>query len=700
MILPKKIALALILFLLVQIPTLLFSQSEAIQRIMENLSETQDLQTDFTELIEELELLENNPVNINSNQVEQLHRLFLISEFQLENIKKYIEENDILLSISELLLIEGFLPEHLEMLTPFIVTNPVRKFELPSFKKLTKYGRHDAFFRYQRILEKSAGYEDFLEGSSLNSRYLGTPDKYYLKYKYTYSRQLQFGFTVEKDAGELFFRNHENEVIRTAIGNAFKQGFDFNSFHLYAQDLGLIKQVAVGDYRLLFGQGLTLWTGLSFGKAADPTQLKRFESFIKPYSSATEDGFLRGAAIHIGQKRWSTVFFYSKNKQDATVQTDENGNTSVSTLLYTGFHRTVSELSKKDIVDVELYGGRFKFTANRYSLGFTAFNTNLSKDLISSYSPDNLYDFRGNNLSNFGFDYGFNFWRAHFYGEVSHSSKGGNALLSGVNIPFSSRVHISLLYRNYESDYQNLFAASMSENSSPTNEKGFFAGTSILLTKKFSLQAYADYFSFPWLKYEQDAPSKGLEYRALLLYEHSRTVKMHLKYKYKQKEINTRADTFGEVNYLTDQTKWGWQYQINYRLSDRFDLRNRVEIIKYIEGTDNPSLGYMLYQDINYNSANHKFGSNTRFAVFNTDSYSSAVYAYENDVLYAFSIPAYSGKGVRFYQLLNYDLRKNIKLWFRYSLSYYPNLRLISSGLDEISGSIKSEIKFQLRIKI
>ncbi|RLD39148.1 MAG: hypothetical protein DRI74_01620 [Bacteroidetes bacterium] len=681
-------------------PTLLFSQSETIQQTLENLSENQDVILDYSELIEELETLENHPININSDNINQLHNLFLLDEYQLENLKSYIQENGSLLSIYELLLIDGFTKENIEIIRPFIEAKPVEKINIPNIRQLSKYGHHDIFLRYQRILEKQKGFENFEDGSNPNSYYLGNADKYYLKYKYNYSKQFQWGFTAEKDAGELFIEEPKNENLQAEVENYFQRGFDFSSFHIYGQNLGLIKQIAIGDYHLLFGQGLTLWTGLSFGKSADAVQLKRFESFIKPNTSSNENGFLRGAAIHIGKRQWSTVFFYSKNKQDATLQIDENGNEYISTLLYTGLHRTVLEMSKKDIVDIQIFGGRFKYTLNAFAIGITAYNTKLSKDLISDNTLENIFDFRGNNLTNYGLDYAFKIWKAHFYGEVGLSSTGGKAIISGISLPFNSRVKLSLLYRNYEKNYHSLYASSLAENSNANNEKGFFVGTQILLSKKLSLQAYADFFSFPWIKYEQDSPSQGVEYRAKLYYDYNKNIRMYLKFKYKQKEVNTQSPTVSEVNYLHKETRSNLQYQINYMLNNRFELKNRVEISKFTDKNSDISLGFMLLQDVSYQSINQKFGSNTRFAIFNTDSFSSAIYAYENDVLYAFSIPAYFGQGIRFYQLINYKISQKIKLWFRYSLSYYPKNKNIGSGLDEIEGSTKSEVKIQLRIKI
>ncbi|MCK5535804.1 MAG: helix-hairpin-helix domain-containing protein, partial [Bacteroidales bacterium] len=87
-----------------------------------------------------------------------------------------------------------------------------------------------------------------------------------------------------------------------------------------------------------------------------------------------------------------------------------------------------------------------------------------------------------------------------------------------------------------------------------------------------------------------------------------------------------------------------------------------------------------------------------RYALFNT-TYNTRIYAYENDILYAFSIPAYFYQGTRFYANIKYSLAKKVDFWLRWSQFYYPNLETISSGLNEIKGNTKSEIKAQLRIR-
>jgi hypothetical protein len=48
---------------------------------------------------------------------------------------------------------------------------------------------------------------------------------------------------------------------------------------------------------------------------------------------------------------------------------------------------------------------------------------------------------------------------------------------------------------------------------------------------------------------------------------------------------------------------------------------------------------------------------------------------------------------------MKYDVSKNVDLWLRYATTYYNGKNLIGSGLDEIQGSSKSEIKVQIMVK-
>ena len=92
-----------------------------------------------------------------------------------------------------------------------------------------------------------------------------------------------------------------------------------------------------------------------------------------------------------------------------------------------------------------------------------------------------------------------------------------------------------------------------------------------------------------------------------------------------------------------------------------------------------------------------KYSGIIRLQYFETDSYNSRIYAYENDVLYSYAIPAFSDKGMRFYATFNYDATKNLSIWLRWASTIYTNKNIIGTGLDQINSSRKQELKIQVR---
>ena len=65
-------------------------------------------------------------------------------------------------------------------------------------------------------------------------------------------------------------------------------------------------------------------------------------------------------------------------------------------------------------------------------------------------------------------------------------------------------------------------------------------------------------------------------------------------------------------------------------------------------------------------------------------------------MLYSFSIPVFYDKGFRYYLNFNYDVNKKMTVCLRWAQTINKDKITIGSGLDQIYGSNKSEIKIQL----
>ena len=126
--------------------------------------------------------------------------------------------------------------------------------------------------------------------------------------------------------------------LQSLIGSKLNNGFDFYSGHVSLRDIGFLKALTIGDFQLEFGQGLTLWSGLSFGKSSDAINLKRFARGVRPNTSANENLLFSGSS-HDYRHQTFVIFsaFYSSHKIDANlVELDTLDNESVFSFFPSG----------------------------------------------------------------------------------------------------------------------------------------------------------------------------------------------------------------------------------------------------------------------------------------------------------------------------------------------------------------------------
>jgi hypothetical protein len=113
--------------------------------------------------------------------------------------------------------------------------------------------------------------------------------------------------------------------------------------------------------------------------------------------------------------------------------------------------------------------------------------------------------------------------------------------------------------------------------------------------------------------------------------------------------------------------------------------------------SNHTSYGLALAQDIRADIG--KFQLTGRYVLFDTDDYDTRQYMYENDVLLAFSMPAYFGLGVRKMIMVKYKINRHLSVWVRYASTRYHEAEKIETIDNTIDQSIKNDLKFQLQIQ-
>ena len=669
-----------------------YTGSEEIEQQIENIAEQSDIEFDFSDWVEEINLLRQRPVNLNSGDENELRRLFFLNDLQINNLLEYTQQYGQLVSIYELQVIEGFNEKVISQIMPFISLSPYvpEKFSL---KRALKYGGTDVMLRYQRVLQKQSGYASVPDSVRLthpNNYYVGDQNSLFFRVQYSYKDYLKFGMVGDKDAGEPFLPKSDT----------LHKGFDFYSVHLFIKNIGIVKQLAIGDYHVQFGQGLTLWSGFSVGKAAGSVVMRKRAPALRPHASSNEYAFMRGAATTIAVGKFDLTAFYSNRKVDANIvvaDTLDGLDDMVTSLQQTGYHRTPAELADKGSNRETAAGGHIIYNGQRIRAGITLFHVKYD---IPFEPEDALYrKFQPALSSNTyaGIDYSYNYKSLTLYGEASKQIDAGLAVLQGLSFSPDPRLAIAMVYRNYPKNYLNNFNAAFGESSNSTNEKGLYVGMVASPFNKITLSAYADMFRYEWLSYRVDAPSGGQEYSAQVVYNVSRRGDIVLGYRNMINPMNYALAT-DKMNQIGESNRYYYRLQFNYQAMPWLKLQSRIEITKRKVPLKEKESGYLIYQGFQVKPIKQDWSISLRYSLFDTDSYDTRLYAFEQDVPYSFSVPAFSGKGSRFYILLNSNLSRDISLVLRFSQTWYSDRFVISSGPDEISGNKKSDVKVVLRL--
>lgn len=650
-----------------------------IEAILESHLENSDEETDISLVIEDLEDLAENPININATNPLELSRLYILNDIQLSKLLTYVREFGPVYSIFELKTIDGFTPGLLEKIALFIWFGP-QETKPEKFTETLKYGHHQLLLRALETAQKAKGYMEKEDGTI---PYEGNPYRYYTRYQFKTRDQFSVGITAEKDPGEAFFKGSN------------KKGFDFYSGHVSFKINSWLQNVTIGDYIVRAGQGLILWQGYTSGKSVYTMDIAKTAQGIRPYTSVDENLFFRGAATNLKFENTNLSLFYSQKNVDANLESSILTPVYFTSLQSSGYHRTASETEDERAINRKTLGGVANYSFLNLKLGATFLYDRFESPYIPADQLYNRFRFSGKENLNGGINYLFSKGIYQLFGEAAISKSKGKAFLQGAIAHLNDQLSFSLLLRHFDKNYQALWANTFAEGSSINNESGLYFGTKILPVKFVSLSAYSDFYRSEWINFSTAAPSKGWDIFAQANVVLSQKVEFYLRYKNEEKEQKFKQEEL-YVN-LPEKTQKS-RFHIQIKPGETITLKTRFEHTAY-KGLEKEN-GFMIFQDIQFVPEKIPMNISTRFAWFSTDSYNSRIYAYENDILYAFSIPAYYGKGFRTYINLKLKITDKIDFWVKVANTAWNDRNIISSGYNEIQGSNKTELKFQLRLKI
>ncbi|MEM6629952.1 MAG: helix-hairpin-helix domain-containing protein [Bacteroidota bacterium] len=710
---------------------------EAIDQEIEDIvtSVEIDEEVDYTIITDILEDYRNRPLNLNTATKEELLYLPGMNEILVNNLAQYIFDFGELTSVFELQAIKGFSPEFINKILPFISVQEARAGDIspgtyhpsgPSLGEVLPNIRHEFTQRIVFTLEEERGYTDpdtslkFLTNdlgdttaidTQLSTRYQGTPYRSYTRYRARYGQNVSIALTGEKDAGEVFEWDPQNNLY----------GYDFVSGHIAIKNYGNLKDLVIGDYNLAIGQGVILSKGLGFGKgAAVINSVKMPPRGIQGYSSVNENQFLRGAAAQLAFKKLHVTSFYSSNRLDASAnETDTLTNEilQVSSLSLSGLHRTPSEIAKRRSVQETVIGGRIAYKSRTFTLGTTGYVQTYGAPINRTPNAYNQFAFRGDQNFLVGIDFDWVYQNFNFFGEVGRSKSGGMGGVVGFMSALSPTLDLAAVFRHFDKDFHSSKGYTFAER--PTalnNETGLYLGVKMKLNPQWTISTYFDQYYFAFNRFGASFPTKGYENLIQVDYKSRRSTLIYARFRSDNKEENGSIFEEGQrLDFIIPTRKNNFRIHFQSALNDQVEIKSRAEFSWFTRGETEKHQGVLIYQDLSWKPG-FTFKLTARYAMFDAPDFDARIYAYENDVLGNFSIPPYFRTGSRYYLIANIKATRWLEFWVRFAQTRFHNSFLLNadgeffipesnprntslSSLEAVRSNNRSEVKLQMRIK-
>lgn len=638
---------------------------------------------------EHIQELVEQPLNINSASKEELIDLPLMNDVLVEAISYYLYRYGPMKDVAELKLIEGINDIRYNLLHHLVYVGPTneKKTSFPSLHTILEQGKHDIRLQVGRTLEEKKGYSRTSEPSQ---QYQGDAWASTVRYGFNFKKNLQFGFTTQKDAGETWLNS-----------NGFP---DYLSAHFMIKDIHRCKAFVAGDYALTLGQGLICGQSFQLGKGSFTGSTGTAGSPIKRHASAGESAFFRGLAFDLDLFNNKTsadkpvsvslIGFYSNQRIDGNAYGD-----TITSIITTGLHRTTNEVEKQKNTRMITTGGSLALTTKYVRMHANVLTWNIDKKLLPEQQPYNHFYLRGDRGSNLSLDYQLVAGKTTFFGEVAVDQQIHLALQAGCHLIPLSGLSLILHYRNHGLAYCALYARAFGEHNNSANERGLFTSFNWEVAKSLTISGYLDVYEFPWLTYNCDEPSSGhqLNIQGLLRLHQTATLLIRCSQKKNLQNQLTpeRKNPFPEE---TIQRRWRLHYTDNVN-----EINMQTIFDATSTGTETgkgKKTGFALSQAIKYTCSGLPLTIHAKISCFDIPDYDNRIFSYETTLPGSARFTSLYGRGSRINMLIGYSMNTSMQWWLEASHWNYTDRTLVGTGPESIQSNHLTMIQLMLRLKL
>lgn len=580
-----------------------------------------------------------HPIDLNSATRESFAALNLLNPAQVNAILEYRAISGDFISPLELQSVRSLSLDEVRILLQYVTV----KEGVANAVKTIKARVKDA----TGFLASRTAYQTTTQNTD---NWLGPRLPIYIRARWSAGRQFSAGIVVENDAGEPYGGSN-NPLF-----------FDYVNVHLYADELpGVIKTVALGDYGVNWGQGLITYTGFGTGKGAFVMDVQRNPRWIIPHASVREVGFYRGAAVAGEVGPFKVMGMASRTRPDGAIDTlvGDDLEFEFSSFRLSGLHRTANEIAGRNANTATTFGGAVSWDKKWGRISVHHLQHQFEVPFVPGGALYQNFNIASDRLSNTSVAWQTFLGPVSWFGEAAVDKNNETAVLTGVQIGLDRKTDMSIVYRRYDVGYRTLYNNVFGTSRRPENEEGIYFGVRMQVAKEWVLQGFGDLFVHPFARFRSSTPTSNQDGLLRLTYEKRRKHGVYVQVRHRDSERDLSRAESTTLRTIEPFVRTSARIQGQVSMSKQVTLRARVEFAR-TNAAGRISEGTIVYQDLILKPTNFPVSLTARVALIDTDDYESRIYAFENDLLYRFRIPAYYGQGYRGY--LNLRWRASRKL--------------------------------------
>jgi hypothetical protein len=620
--------------------------------------EEADIQEEYHEQYALEESIRLHPFDLNTVTYEQLLALTWLPPSCAQAIIEFRRKKRQFQSSDELLKIECMTTEIYERLTAVVTV-------------FTKESRVAVKVR-QRLFSP-------LADNTANEEYLGTPAKLYTNLKIGDKERWNLVLLMEKDPGEKQVDDHF----------VFSHEVSLSALHT---------RVVTGHFSVDYSQGLVFGNPSGVQSSSDLLYSSaQKHRGLGPYHSTDENRMLCGIGVQTTLGKIDYMSFYSYNRIDATMKKD-----SVISLYQSGYHRTLAEIKKKDVLRETVCGSTLSLNLSEYSgIGMAIQFDSFAKSFVKNTTLENIFDFTGNENLILGINAHFLFRSLYFFIELACKWNGGSAYVTGAMCNYQD-FKLLCSWFHCDVDYVNFHGSGFSSGTSSCHEQRFQYGWQWQFNRSTQISLTCNHIINLWPKTHLILPEGQNGLLCQLNQKLFNGFKFQLFYKKRKtphwEKIIGISPLVSEESVINNRENIG--FRLDYNLNKNLTLKLKSEWILTGDKEEgviiNDSTGFMISDEVVLSfSRAIKFIS--RYTIFQTTANSTSFYVYESDLPGVLRSKRLNGLGHRWYMMCGIK-KHGMGLFCKFEQTVSDNF--IVKAVKKSQVSVEKAISLQIDIEL